>query len=79
MRLQRANALDDASQRSMTLVTALSALQTLASQCLWTFVSPEPIKSDEVEAPLPRSCSGPSLEHALDTLMDNLSVVAVPV
>ncbi|WFD19036.1 hypothetical protein MCAP1_001251 [Malassezia caprae] len=79
MRLQRANALGDASQRSTKLVAAMGALQTLASQCLWTFVSPEPIKGVEAETPLPRSCSGLSLEHALDTLMDNLSVMAVPV
>ena len=79
MRLQRANALSDASQRRVTLVAAMGALQTLASQCLWTFVSPEPTKGEEAETPLPRSSSGPSLEHALDTLMDNLSVMAVPV
>lgn len=82
MRLQRANTLADAAQRRSTMKASMGALQTLASQCLWTFVSPEPLKGkDQAEAaPLPRSsCSGPSLEHALDTLMDNLSVMAVPV
>lgn len=80
MRLQRANALADAAQRRLMLAASRAALQTLASQCLWTFVSPDTPKGGDDVAPLPRSlCLGISLEHALDTLMDNLSIMSMPV
>lgn len=81
--LQRVQTMEDTSMRTTRLSKGLRHMQSLASQCLWTFVSPDKTKPvgkqlGSASTPVPLRPT-PSLANALDTLMDHLSVLSAPV